>query len=100
VKMALGARGGWITGPFVLEGLLYTLVGGAAGMVIALLIVTGLGLIPDGSNRVLAFLGRPTLSPTIAAATAAILGTIGILAGYFPARRAASIDPASTLRYE
>src|SRR5262249_19064782 len=26
VKMALGARGGWITGPFVLEGLLYTLV--------------------------------------------------------------------------
>jgi ABC-type lipoprotein release transport system permease subunit len=29
-----------------------------------------------------------------------ILGMIGLLAGYFPARRAASIDPASTLRYE
>jgi putative ABC transport system permease protein len=60
----------------------------------------GLGLIPDGSNRVLAFLGRPTLSPLIAAGTAAILGTIGLLAGYFPARRAAAIDPAATLRYE
>jgi len=33
-------------------------------------------------------------------ATSAILGLIGLLAGYFPARRAASIDPAATLRYE
>jgi putative ABC transport system permease protein len=100
VKMALGAKARWITWPFVLEGLLYTLVGGVAGLVIALLIVTGLGMIPDGANRVLAFLGRPTLSPVIAAGTAAILGTIGLLAGYFPARRAAAIDPAATLRYE
>jgi putative ABC transport system permease protein len=100
VKMALGAKARWITWPFVLEGLVYTLVGGTAGLVIAILIVTGLGLIPDGSNRVLAFLGRPTLSPLIAAGTAAILGAIGLLAGYFPARRAAAIDPAATLRYE
>ena len=100
VKMALGARARWITWPFVLEGLLYTLVGGVAGMTIATLIVTGLGLIPDDANRVLAFLGRPTLSPAIAAGTAAILGAIGLLAGYFPARRAAAIDPAATLRYE
>jgi putative ABC transport system permease protein len=100
VKMALGARARWITWPFVLEGLVYTLVGGVAGMTIATLIVTGLGLIPDGSNRVLAFLGRPTLSPVIAATTAGILGAIGLAAGYFPARRAAAIDPAATLRYE
>jgi putative ABC transport system permease protein len=100
VKMALGAKARWITWPFVLEGLLYTLVGGVAGLVIALLIVTGLGMVPDGANQVLAFLGRPTLSPLIAAGTAAVLGTIGLLAGYFPARRAAAIDPAATLRYE
>jgi putative ABC transport system permease protein len=100
VKMALGAKARWITWPFVLEGLVYTLVGGTAGLVIAILIVTGLGMIPDGANRVLAFLGRPTLSPLIAAGTAGILGAIGLLAGYFPARRAAAIDPAATLRYE
>ncbi len=100
VKMALGAKARWITWPFVLEGLVYTLVGGVAGMTIATLVVTGLGLIPDGANKVLAFLGRPTLSPVIAATTAGILGAIGVLAGWFPARRAAAIDPAETLRYE
>ena len=45
-------------------------------------------------------MGKPTLSLPIGAATAGILGVIGLLAGYFPARRAAAIDPATTLRYE
>jgi putative ABC transport system permease protein len=46
------------------------------------------------------FLGTPKLSLAIGLGTASILGVIGLLAGYFPARRAAAIDPASTLRYE
>jgi putative ABC transport system permease protein len=100
VKMALGARSGWITAPFVLEGLTYTLVGGAAGMLIALVLVTLLGLLPMEGNKVLEFLGRPTVSPAIGAGTAAVLGLIGVLAGWFPARRAAAVDPAATLRYE
>ncbi len=100
VKMALGARRAWITGPFILEGLVYTLVGGLVGALIAILIVTGLSFVPIEGNDVLEFMGRPTLSWPIGIATMAILGTCGLLAGYFPARRAASIDPASTLRYE
>ena len=100
VKMALGARRTWITGPFILEGLVYTLVGGLAGALIAILIVFGLSFLPIEGNDVLEFMGRPTLSWPIGIATIAILGTCGLLAGYFPARRAASIDPASTLRYE
>ena len=100
VKMALGARRGWITGPFLLEGLIYTFVGGLAGGAIAIVIVTLLGLIPQQEAKVLQFMGKPTLSWPIGAATVAILGTAGLLAGYFPARRAAAIDPAATLRYE
>lgn len=100
VQMALGARRGWITGPIVMQGLVYTFLGGVAGLLIAVFLVTLIGLAPTEGNRALEFLGKPTLSWPIAAATAAILGTLGILSGYFPARRAAGINPAETLRYE
>jgi len=100
VQMALGAHRGWITGPFVLQGLTYTLLGGAFGLVVAILLIVLLQMVPVEGNEALEFLGKPTLSWEIAVATAALLGSIGIFAGYFPARRAASVDPAETLRYE
>jgi putative ABC transport system permease protein len=100
VKMALGAKQRWIIAPFVLEALVYTFIGGALGIIIATLLVSLTSFVPIENNRVMSFLGRPTLSPQIGVATSLILGMIGLAAGYFPARRAASIDPASTLRYE
>ncbi|HYO77688.1 MAG TPA: ABC transporter permease [Thermoanaerobaculia bacterium] len=100
VKMALGAKARWIIWPFVLEGLVYTFIGGAVGIMIATLLVAAATFLPVEGNDVLSFLGRPTLSPEIGIATSLILGIIGLLAGYFPARRAARVDPAATLRYE
>ena len=100
VQMALGARRAWITGPFVLQGLVYTLLGGAVGLALAIVLIVLLGLAPVEGNQALEFLGKPTLNLEIAAGTAAILGLIGTLAGYFPARRAATIDPAAVLRCE
>lgn len=100
VQMALGARRAWITGPIVMQGLIYTLVGGATGMIISVILVALIGFIPTTGNQALEFLGKPQLSWPIAAATAVILGMIGTAAGYFPARRAASVDPAESLRYE
>ncbi|MBN1904514.1 MAG: ABC transporter permease [Deltaproteobacteria bacterium] len=100
VKMALGARRSWITGPVVIEGMLYTLLGGAIGLLMAMAAIVLLGCIPTEGNEALAMLGKPTLSVPIGLVSAAILGFIGLAAGYFPARRAASINPAETLRYE
>lgn len=82
VQMALGAHRGWITGPFVLQGLAYTLLGGLVGMVIATVIIVLLGFVPVEGNEALEFMGKPTLSWEIAGVTALVLGTIGILAGY------------------
>ena len=100
VKMALGAKARWIIWPFVLEALVYTFIGGLLGIMVATLITAAATFLPVENNQVMSFLGRPTLSPQIGVATSAILGLIGLLAGYFPARRAARIDPAATLRYE
>ena len=100
VKMALGAKARWIIWPFVLEALVYTFIGGAFGIMIATLMVAASTWLPVEGNDVMSFLGRPTLSPAIGAITAGILGLIGLVAGYFPARRAARVDPAATLRYE
>jgi len=100
VKMALGAKQRWIIMPFILEAVMYTFIGGALGITIANLLVAATSFVPIDNNKVMSFLGRPTLSPQIGVITSLILGVIGLLAGYFPARRAASVDPAATLRYE
>jgi ABC-type antimicrobial peptide transport system permease subunit len=68
--------------------------------VISVVLVTIAGLLPTDGVAALQFLGTPKLSWGVAIATAAVLGVIGTFAGYFPARRAATIDPAETLRYE
>ncbi len=99
VKMALGAKVRQVMAPFVVEALLMTLIGGVLGTAVSLGLITLVAALPL-QGEALQFLGTPTFSPAIGAATAIVLGTIGTAAGYFPARRAASIHPAVSLRYE
>lgn len=99
VKMALGAKVRQVMSPFVLEALTMTIIGGALGTLVSLLLMTGIAALPL-KGEAFELMGRPTFSPAIAAATSLILGLVGMLAGYFPARRAASVNPAESLRYE
>ena len=99
VKMALGAKERQVMMPFVFEALLMTVLGGLLGTAVSLGLIALIAALPL-KGEAFAFMGRPTFSPAIAAATAAVLGTIGSLAGFFPAKRAASVNPAVSLRYE
>jgi putative ABC transport system permease protein len=99
VKMALGAKVRQVMAPFVMEALMMTVLGGFLGTIVSLGLMAAIAALPLKGDA-FEFLGRPTFSPAIAFATSAVLGTIGTLAGYFPARRAASVNPAVSLRYE
>jgi putative ABC transport system permease protein len=99
VKMALGAKVRQVMAPFVLEALLMTVMGGVLGTLVSLGLIAGIAMLPLKGDA-FDFLGKPTFSLPIAVATSVVLGTIGLLAGYFPARRAASVNPAVSLRYE
>ena len=99
VKMALGAKVRQVMAPFVMEALMMTVLGGFLGTLVSLGLMAIIASLPL-KGEAFDFLGRPTFSPAIAVATSTVLGTIGTLAGYFPARRAASVNPAVSLRYE
>jgi len=99
IKRALGAKRRHIKQQFILEALMIAVVGGIIGGVVSLLIVQGLQGIPV-SEGPLELLGKPTFSWPIAISTATILGVVGLAAGFFPARRAARVDPIESLRYE
>ncbi len=93
IKMALGAKRRWILNQFLIETLMLTIGGGAIGFAISWGICSvfpSLGLAQ--------YVGDPEISFRVAAITTAILGGIGVVAGYFPARSAASLRPVEALR--
>jgi ABC-type antimicrobial peptide transport system permease subunit len=91
LRMAVGARSRDILRQFLIEAILMCLAGGIIG------IALGRGV----SVGVRELLGWPTLPsvPAIIAAVA-VSATVGIVFGYYPAWKAASLDPIEALRYE
>lgn len=99
VKMAMGARRSYILTQFLIESLIITFAGGAAGMAVSYVLTESFKRIPIESD-VLNFLGRPTISLEIGLLVIGILGIMGVVSGLFPAMKAASVNPVESLRYE
>lgn len=99
LKLALGARRRHILVQFLFEALLISLGGGLAGLAVAAAVVLGVDAIPS-DDPAMQYLLNPKLSWPIAATCVGILVSVGLAAGFLPARAAARLDPVESLRYE
>jgi putative ABC transport system permease protein len=94
IRRSVGAKRRDILWQFIGEALLVVGMGGVLGFIGSLGIVWLAGFVPMQD-----FVGTPTISPAVGIVTLSLLGTIGLLAGLFPARKAAGLDPVECLRY-
>ena len=91
IRMAIGAKGRDILLQFLIEALALSVAGGAIGI--------GLGV---GASKVLAWKAHwpIVLSPSAVVLAFGFSAAIGVFFGFYPARKAAQLDPIEALRYE
>jgi len=92
IKMALGAKQRWVLTQFLIETMLVTSIGGIVGFAISIGICS---IFPD---QLVQYVGKPVVSAPVALLTTAALGMVGFVAGYFPAREAARLDPVVAMK--
>jgi putative ABC transport system permease protein len=91
VRMAVGATESDVQRQFLVEAVTLSMMGGVIGILFGLI----------GSALISNFLSWPTLVSVKAIVTAAIFSAaVGIFFGYYPARKAAQLDPIEALRHE
>jgi putative ABC transport system permease protein len=91
VRMAIGATEGNVQQQFLVEAVVLSLMGGTLG------ILFGVG----ASYLITKTLGWPVLiSPIVIVVAVLFSMAVGVFFGFYPARKAAQLDPIDALRYE
>jgi ABC-type antimicrobial peptide transport system permease subunit len=94
IRMALGANRGNVLGLVMKEGAFMVLVGTGVGLLVA---GAGLRLM---SGLFASVASTSTTDPHVMLGAPLLLGAIALIACYVPARKSASVDPATVLRSE
>jgi putative ABC transport system permease protein len=91
LRMAVGARGRDILGQFLIEAVTLSLIGGVIGIALGL-----------GGAEALSYFAewRTLVSPQAIAMAFGFAAAVGVFFGFYPARKAARLDPIEALRYE
>jgi putative ABC transport system permease protein len=95
LRKALGATNRSILTQFFIEGAFLTTLSGGIGIFLAWALMAALGTLPAPSG-----FDPPTLVPSSAALALISLSLAGVIAGLYPARKAALLEPVEALRRE
>ena len=91
IRMAVGSRPGYIRLQFLSEAIILSMAGGLIGVVVGGATAYGVGQ----------FFEWPTLvSPASIVISFGFAAAVGVFFGYYPAHKAAALDPIDALRYE
>ena len=91
IRKAIGAKGRTVRQQFLMEAIFIGQIGGIFGIILGIL----------AGNMVASLIGSPFVIPWVWVITGvALCFIVGIISGYYPAQKAARLDPIESLRYE
>ncbi|MCK4403684.1 MAG: ABC transporter permease [candidate division Zixibacteria bacterium] len=93
IKMSLGAKKAHVLFQFLFETLVITFIGGIIGFLFSLMVVKVFPLL-----NLEEYMGTPQITLSAALIAVSVLGLVGLISGYFPARRAANLNPVQALK--